>query len=481
VNQEDNLSQTAKSLIIGGLSGGSGKSVATVGLIAALKERGRVVPFKKGPDYIDAGWMSKAAGHPCYNLDPYLTSADTLQSSFYTHAANADFAIIEGNRGLFDGVDPDGSFSTAELALQLELPILLVVNCSKTTRTVAAMVLGCRGLEPRLRLAGVILNQIATARHENIVRQAVEKYTGVPVVGIVPRMKTDIFPMRHLGVTPHQESASADSAISQLAEMVKKNFDLEKIISLMQPVIRAMESEFRNPEPGTLNPEPVTRNQKPGTRIGILRDAAFQFYYQENLEALQALGAELVMIDALQAEELPATLDALYIGGGFPETSARQLAENKNFRESIRRAAEKGLPIYAECGGLIFLGRSIVLDGKEFPMAGVFPVTFGMGKKPQAHGYSIFTVEHENPFYPVGTRVKGHEFRYSTVDRWQGEPEELALKIERGTGFVDHRDGLMKNNVLALYTHVIASGTPEWAEGLVKAAGKYAALELPES
>ncbi|HHB77248.1 MAG TPA: cobyrinic acid a,c-diamide synthase, partial [Desulfobulbus sp.] len=223
-------------MVIGGLSGGSGKSVATVGLIAALKERGLVIPFKKGPDYIDAGWMGKAAGRPCYNLDPYLMTPDSLKNSFFSHAAGADFAVIEGNRGLFDGVDPDGSYSTAELALALDLPVLLVVNCSKTTRTVAAMVLGCRGLEPRLRLAGVILNQIATPRHETVIRQAVEKYTGVPVLGIVPRLKTDIFPMRHLGVTPHQESTTADAAVAKLAELARENFDLEKIIFCMQPI-----------------------------------------------------------------------------------------------------------------------------------------------------------------------------------------------------------------------------------------------------
>lgn len=453
----------SSSLIIAGLSGGSGKSVATVGLIAALKNQGKtVVPFKKGPDYIDAGWMTMAAGRPCYNLDPYLMSPESILKSFHLHGAGADFAIVEGNRGLYDGVNVDGGFSTAELALQLDLPVVLVVNCSKTTRTVAAMVLGCRGLEPRLRLAGVILNQIATPRHESIVRQAVEKYTGVQVVGIIPRMKKDIFPMRHLGVTPHQESGSADAAVAELAELAELNFDLEKIRSIMEPVQAETEPL------GMQNAE-----RKTHLRIGILRDMAFQFYYEENLEALQEKGARLVMIDALESEQLPKDLDGLYIGGGFPETSARQLAENVSFRESVRKAAEAGLPIYAECGGLIFLGRSIVLEGQEFPLAGVFPVTFGMSRKPQGHGYSIFTVERENGFYPVGTRIKGHEFRYSIVDGWEGHSEELALKMERGTGFQDKRDGLMKKNVLALYTHVLAPGAPEWAEGLIRAAENY--------
>ncbi len=449
-----------RSIVVAGMSGGSGKSVVSVGLIAALRSRGhRVVPFKKGPDYIDAGWMTTAAASPCYNLDPFLMSEATIADSFGRHGAGADFAIVEGNRGLYDGVNPEGGFSTAELAIQLDLPVLLVVNCSKTTRTVAAMVLGCRELDKRVRIAGVILNQIATPRHERIVTQAVEKYTGIPVLGIVPRMKDDIFPMRHLGVTPHQEYGTADTAVSRLAGICEQHFDLERIINLMQCRPR-------------LEPELPARARS-GVTIGILRDAAFQFYYQENLEALEAGGAQLVMINALTAERLPDGLDGLYIGGGFPETSARQLADNVSFRASVRQAADQGLPIYAECGGLIFLGSSIVLDGVEYPLAGVFPVTFGLARKPQAHGYSIFTADRKNPFYPVGTRIKGHEFRYSTVESWDGKTEELALGLERGTGFSRKRDGLVKNNVLALYTHVLSPGAPEWASGLLAAAAKY--------
>ncbi|WP_446009656.1 cobyrinate a,c-diamide synthase [Candidatus Electrothrix sp.] len=464
----DDSKETAVSeigcLVIAGLSGGSGKSVASVALTAALRRSGHaVVPFKKGPDYIDAGWMSTAAGRPCYNLDPYLMSEEIIVHSFQQQAAGADFALIEGNRGIYDGVTAEGGFSTAELAVQLDLPILLVVNCSKTTRTVAALVLGCRDLDKRVRIVGVILNQIATPRHERIITESVEKYTGIPVVGIIPRMKTDIFPMRHLGVTPHQEygEAASDAAVDRLAAIAEEHFDLERIIGLMErrsfkplPVVR----QFRVPGKA----EPV--------KIGVLRDAAFQFYYQENLDALEKGGAELVMINALTAKALPDDLDALYIGGGFPETSARQLAENVSFRDSVRQAAEQGLPIYAECGGLIFLGRSIMLEGSEYPLTGVFPVTFSMSGKPQAHGYSTFIVDGENSFYPLGTQVKGHEFRYSVVESWDGEPEELAVQMERGTGFQSKRDGLVKKNVLALYTHVLAPGTPEWAAGFLRVA-----------
>ena len=456
--------QTVKSVVLAGLSGGSGKSVVSVGLIAALRRRQHgVVAFKKGPDYIDAGWLGKAAGRPCYNLDPFLMAPQTIVTTFQSHLTDCSFAVVEGNRGLYDGVSAAGEYSTAELALLLDLPVLLVVNCAKTTRTVAALVLGCQAFEPRLRFAGVVLNQIATARHESIIRQAVERYTDLPVLGVMPRLHRDIFPMRHLGVTPHQEYGAADEAVAALAAAVEAHFDLDAACAAMRPVL---------PLPPA--PRPVRVRQDEVT-IGVFRDAAFQFYYEENLEALRAAGARLVPIDTLQAETLPADLDGLYIGGGFPETSARELADNTSFRASVRTQIEAGLPVYAECGGLIFLGRSILLEGREYPLAGVFPVTFSLAKKPQAHGYSTCTVEQANSFYPVGTKVRGHEFRYSVVHDWQGETGDLVLAMERGTGFAEKRDGLVHKNVLALYTHVLASATPEWATGFLAAARRHAA------
>jgi cobyrinic acid a,c-diamide synthase len=455
--------EKVRSLVLAGLSGGSGKSVVTVGLIAALKNRGHgVVPFKKGPDYIDAGWMTKAAGQPCYNLDPYLMSPEAIVATFQSHLQGNSFAVVEGNRGIYDGVNPAGDYSTAELALQLDLPVLLVINCSKATRTVAALALGCQAFDPRIRFAGVILNQIANSRHESIIRQAMENYTELPVLGIMPRLRQDIFPMRHLGVTPHQEYAAADEAVARLAALAETHFDLDALIATMRIATPLSPAKSVRPSSSTQ------------LTIGVLRDAAFQFYYQENLEALEAAGARLVTIDALAARELPLDLDGLYIGGGFPETSARQLADNASFRQSVRAHIDAGLPVYAECGGLIFLGRSIILNDQEYPLAGVFPVTFTLSTKPQAHGYSTFTVEKPNSFYPVGTQVKGHEFRYSMVHRWDGVTEDLVLNMERGTGFHEGRDGLVKNNVLALYTHVLATGTPQWVEGFIAAARTYA-------
>jgi len=460
-----------KGIVIAGLAGGSGKSVASVGLTAYLARRGvNVVPFKKGPDYIDAGWMALAAGRDCYNLDPYLMTEEAIWHSFCRHSRGADMVVVEGNRGLHDGVNASGGYSTAELAVLLDLPVVLVVNCTKTTRTIAAMVLGCQVLDRRVRICGVILNHVATKRQQKIITEAVTEVTGVPVLGVIPRMKRDIFPMRHLGMLPHQEYLGSDGAISYLADIFENSVDVNGIERNMAPLSALYGGEANMAGDERTVPSRA-RKKTSGTgderlRIGVIQDAAFQFYYAENLEALQREGAELISVNALKDEKLPC-LDGLYIGGGFPETSAGELAANSSFRYSVLEAAKKGLPIYAECGGLIYLGQSIVIDGREHELAGVFPVRFGMSKKPQAHGYSIFEVELENPYYARATQIKGHEFRYSTVLEWQGREEDLVFGMTRGKGFMGGRDGLCYNNVLALYTHVHACGTPEWAAGFI--------------
>ncbi len=456
---------SAKGLVVAGLGGGSGKSVIAVGLAAAFAGQGRrVVPFKKGPDYIDAGWLALAAGYPCYNLDPYLMTPEALGHSFRTHAHGRELVIIEGNRGLYDGVDAEGTFSTAELAKTLGLPVLLVVDCTKTTRTVAALVLGCQRFDPEVKIGGVILNRVGTSRHEALVRQAVEQYTGIPVLGAMPRSKEDAFPQRHLGITPCPEHAGAEAAVQALAGKAARYLDLGGIEKMMAPCAS---------EPALSRPE--RRGAEDSVRIGILKDAAFQFYYAENLEALTRCGAQLVEINALTATELP-QLDGLYIGGGFPETSAGALSANASFRASLKSAAEAGLPIYAECGGLIYLGESMVLGDEVFPLVGLFPVRFGLMKKPQAHGYTVLKVEGENPYYPAGAEIKGHEFRYSRVEEWDGEAGQLALRMERGVGFVGGRDGLVFKNVLALYTHIHALGTTSWAPALVARAREHRAV-----
>lgn len=454
-----------RGLVVAGLGGGSGKSVIAVGLSALFCEQGRrVVTFKKGPDYIDAGWLALASRGGCYNLDPYLMPPETIAHSFRTRAEGAELVLVEGNRGLYDGVDVEGAYSTAELAGIINLPILLVVNCTKTTRTVAAMVLGCLHLQEGIDIRGVVLNQVGTGRHQSIVRQSIERYTGLPVFGAMPRMGRDIFPMRHLGVTPCPEYEGAAAAVAVLATAVGENLEVAAIERAMGSLPVATEARE------VVAVAPAGRR----VRIGVLRDAAFQFYYADNLIALVEAGAELVELNALRDRELPA-LDGLYIGGGFPETNVKELAENGSFRESVRRAADAGLPIYAECGGLIYLGESLTMEGREYPLVGIFPVRFGMAKKPQAHGYTNLTVRGENPFYPRAAEIRGHEFRYSKVLSWAGRAEELVFTLERGVGFSEGRDGLVHRNVLALYTHIHALGTPEWAGRFVAKAREFQA------
>lgn len=440
-------------LVIAGLCGGSGKSVIAVGLTAALAAQGTTVaPFKKGPDYIDAGWLQLAAGRPCYNLDPYLMDAQTIRHSLAQHASGHDLALVEGNRGLFDGVNAAGAYSTAELAAILKLPVILVVDCTKTTRTVAALLLGCQQMGKGITISGVVLNRIGSSRHQSIIRQAVAEYTDIKVLGAIPRMRQDIFPQRHIGITPCPEFDGAEAAVKSLGQMIASHTDLPAVLAQAGPVAPPPEtdiySQWQNPSGGSV-------------RIGVIKDAAFQFYYPENLRALELCGARLIEINALAAPELP-EVDGLYIGGGFPENSLQALSTNTSFRRSLKQRIDQGLPVYAECGGLLYLGRSMEVDGMVYPLADIFPVSFHMEKRPQAHGYTILSARDNNPVYPAGTEIKGHEFRYSKVVDWPGGAQDFAFSMQRGTGFAAGGDGLVYKNVLALYTHIHALATPAW-------------------
>ena len=482
-------------MIIAGIRGGSGKTTLSLGLTAALsRQKGlKVVPFKKGPDYIDAGWMSVAAQNPCYNLDPFLISKEKVRESFIAHS-RGDVAIIEGNRGLYDGMDVEGSYSTAELAKLLKAPVLLIVDCTKMTRTTAAVVLGCLNMDREVNIKGVVLNQVSGARHEAVVRAAVEKYCAVPVLGAIPRMKDGKFPERHMGLTPYHEHHATEGAIAFVEQAACKHLNLDAILKVAQSAepltnggdqLSVTGNELKEKDSG--NSLWITDYGSRLLRVGVIRDSAFQFYYPENLEELERHGVELVDINALTDPVLP-DIDALYIGGGFPETNAIRLAGNSAFRDSLRNMAEKGLPVYAECGGLMFLGEAIVVGGERYPMVGIFPITFEMKKKPQAHGYTVVEVERENPFYPTGTVLHGHEFHYSAVTGMTLTPPNpplakggrgggvyTAFGMKRGYGIKDEEDGICYKNVLGTYTHIHALGTSEWVTGMVRKAGEFRA------
>jgi len=448
--------------VIAGLRGGSGKTTLALGLIAAWRQRvGEVVPFKKGPDYIDAGWLTVAAGRPCYNLDPYMMDGEKILDSFCHHSRKAQGALIEGNRGLYDGMDAEGSCSTAELAKLLQAPVLLVVDGSMVTRTAAATVLGCQHLDPKVPIRGIVLNRVAGPRHEEMLRTTIEKYCNIPVVGAIPKLKQDDFPERHMGLVTVLEHPEAREAILARIQVVERYLDLDKVIEIARqapPLSRQVAHLKKNVSTAYRQPT-----------IGIIRDSAFQFYYPENLEALEKRGARLATINALRDDYLP-QLDALYIGGGFPETHAEQLAANHRLKEALRTAIQGGLPVYAECGGLMYLGRSLQIEGKRYPMVQALPMDFQLEKKPQGHGYTELEVVEDNPFYPVGTTLKGHEFHYSRVTRFDLDSTSLVFAMMRGTGILDGKDGVCYKNTLATYSHVHALGTPEWAEGLIRKA-----------
>ena len=431
-----------------------------MGIIAALRSLGRsIAPFKKGPDYIDAGWLALAAGRPCYNLDTFLIDPDTIVGSYCTHTQDTDFSVIEGNRGLYDCIDTNGETSTAELAKLLGLPVILCIDATKTTRTMAAVVGGIAAFDPKVRIGGVVLNRVAGMRHESILTRSIEEYTGIPVLGAVPKLKEQRFPERHMGLVPTPEHSWAEPAIDAIRSVARQHLDLERIMAVAASAtpVRASGRLLQHVERHVLADPPT---------IGILRDSAFQFYYPENLEALEAAGATLVFASPLTDRRLP-VVDALYIGGGFPETHARELAANTEFRSQMKALAEEGLPIYAECGGLMYLGEHLVLSDGTYAMAGVLPAVFGFSKRPQGHGYTIVRVENKNPFFAQGRTLLGHEFHYSSVKTWRAGDAELAFSMQRGAGFVDGRDGVCIHNVLATYTHIHALGTPEWARAMV--------------
>jgi len=450
-------------LVIAALRGGAGKTTLTAALAVALSKRGHaVVPFKKGPDYIDAAWLSLAAGSPCYNLDTFLMGSEQVVRSFSRHAPEGSLSLIEGNRGLYDGVNPEGEFSTAELAKLLNAPLVLLVDCDKVTRTAAAMVLGCRLLDPGVDIRGVILSRVGGSRHAAIIRKSIEDYCQLPVLGTVPRLRDLPFTERHLGLIPPQEHGSLEAALQRAEAIAEDYLDMEALIRIAGSAPPWKVDAFpRIAGSDPPDPEPVT--------IGVIRDAAFQFYYHENLEALTDRGVKIVQISALEEKCLP-ELDALYIGGGFPETQAERLAENKVFRSSLLAAAEEGLPIYAECGGFIYLGESLTIGDVIYPMVGALPVAFGMEKRPQGHGYSSLEVDGLNPFFSIGTRLHGHEFHYCRILSRNEAVGHTACHVSRGTGMDGKRDGLVRKNILAGFTHLHALGAPEWADALIAAA-----------
>ncbi len=458
-----NIETKLPRLMIAAPHGRSGKSIVSLGLLGAWKRQGKqVVPFKKGPDFIDSAWSTAASGIDCRNLDMFLMQEQQVRQRFNYYAAQGDLSLLEGNMGLYDGMDMTGSGSTAQMAKMLQAPVILVLDVTRMTRSAAAAVLGMLHFDPELTIGGIILNRVAGSRQESLIRNCIEHYCGVSVLGAIPKVREGLLEERHLGLIPPVENSKAIPRLEFVADMVEKYVDLI-----------ALEQLATNAPPINVHGGSCANIERSGSlKIGVIRDKAFHFYYPDNLEALEWAGAKLIWLNSLDDPALP-EIDGLYIGGGFPEAHAAQLANNQSFRMSLKAAAEAGMPVYAECGGLVYLGKSLYVDGKRYSMAGVFPIDFKMEAKPQGHGYMVLEVSEPNPYFPLGMSLRGHEFHYSRPILMGKEDINHVFSVRRGHGFSDGKDGLLYKKVFASYAHFHAATWSGWAGNLIKAANQY--------
>jgi cobyrinic acid a,c-diamide synthase len=445
------------SLFLSAAHKSSGKTTLSIGLCAALVERGlHVQPFKKGPDYIDPIWLGMAAGKPCYNLDFYVAGKLETIDDYYYRGQNAEICLIEGNKGLHDGLDLDGGNSNAALAKALHSPVIMVVDARGTMRGIAPLLIGYQVFDEAVNIAGVIANMTGGKRHESKLRAAVEEYTDIPFLGALENDPSIGLNERHLGLIPGYEDPESKHKIATISRVVSDSVDLDQLIGIAQ------QAEPVKPATSPLPQKPEFN----GLRIGIARDRAFGFYYPGDLEAFRQAGAELVSIDTTRDQTLP-PIDGLFIGGGFPERHAASLAANHRLRESIKYAIEAGLPTYAECGGLMYLSQNLTWNGECHDMVGVLDAQTLMYEKPQGRGYVKLS---ENPGqHPwawqsqPGKCLYAHEFHYSAL---QGLPEDaqFAYQVLRGKGIQQQQDGFVYKNLLASYTHLRNTGANPWVK-----------------
>lgn len=438
----------------------SGKTTISLGLCAALHARGlRVQPFKKGPDYIDPMWLALASGQSCYNLDFNTAKSECIQTLFAHKAIQADISIIEGNKGLHDGLARDGSNSNAALAKLLGAPVVLVLDTRGITRGIAPLILGYQAFDKDVNIAGIILNQVGGPRHEAKLRDAVEYHTGLPILGAVHKDSSLHIKERHLGLVPSNEAGAALQTIKQIADTIGSQVDLDALLQ-----VAAQAEPLTKP-----NIDEIKLETLPAVRIGIARDPAFGFYYADDLEAMEAAGAELVPINTLSDQQLP-DIDGLFIGGGFPEAHLKALEDNAALRNAIRNAIEDGLPTYAECGGLMYLTRSIHWKGHTGKMVGIIPADSTMHERPQGRGYVWVEDTGHGPWSiaqeSTGGAFSAHEFHYSGLENLP-EGLEFAFRIKRGVGIDGNSDGIIYKNLLANYVHLRNGKDYRWTDRFI--------------
>nr|VFK24032.1 MAG: cobyrinic acid a,c-diamide synthase [Candidatus Kentron sp. MB]VFK34112.1 MAG: cobyrinic acid a,c-diamide synthase [Candidatus Kentron sp. MB]VFK76746.1 MAG: cobyrinic acid a,c-diamide synthase [Candidatus Kentron sp. MB] len=461
----------------------SGKTTLTVGLCAALRARGMVVqPFKKGPDYIDPIWHGMASGHDCHNLDFHTMGHDEIRALFQRHARHGDVNLIEGNKGLYDGIDIQGRDSNAAMAQLLQAPVILILDTRGITRGIVPLLLGYQAFEPRVDIAGVLLNRIAGSRHEAKLRAAIEHYTDTPILGAIPNDGGMELPERHLGLVPGNEFGDAGEFIDRAAQVIESHVMLDRLIHIANaapPLVDLAPFPSSARQGTTSGPigDSGSALAGPTIRIGIPRDPAFGFYYPDDLAALRRAGAELVSFNTLSDTQLP-PVDALFIGGGFPEVHMEALQANAQLRGAIRTALDNDMPAYAECGGLMYLTRGISWQGKRCEMVGALPAETIMHARPQGRGYVVLRETGNGPWSPVrhgvsDTRsrpeIKAHEFHHAQVipASEPGAPLQYAYHVLRGHGIDGRHDGIVYRNLLAGFSHLRSVGDNHWARAFV--------------
>ena len=439
----------------------SGKTTVSVGIAAAMRARGLVVqPFKKGPDYIDPMWLTAAAGRSCCNLDFHTMGRAEILVEFARRFGGAGLALIEGNKGLHDGVSVDGADSNAALAKLLAAPVVLVVDTRGITRGIAPLLRGYRDFDPQVRIAGVILNQVGGERHEAKLVHAVQTYTDTPVLGAVGRTPELALSAAHLGLVPPAEIEEASDRVERLARRIEADVDLDRVhgIAARAEALGATRAEALDTAPA-----PRTRD----VRIAIARDAAFCFYYPGDLEALEAAGARLVPFDTLE-HSTPPEADGIFIGGGFPERAMEALEANAPMRASLRDRIAGGTPVYAECGGLMYLARQLRWNGRVCEMVGAIPADVVMHRRPRGRGYVVLEPTGDAPWAPSAKGpVHAHEFHHSSLENLTGSDWRYAYRVRRGRGIDGRRDGIVIGSLLASYGHLRDVEGCRWAERFV--------------
>ena len=446
-------------IVIAGTNSGVGKTTIVAGLLAALTEQGKAVQaFKVGPDYIDPGFHKIASQRECYNLDTWLVPPHKLVPFFVGQAETADISIIEGVMGLYDG-GREGVSSTAQVAKDLQAPVVLVIDCKAMGESAAAIAKGFRDYDPEVQFGGVILNRLGSDNHEHMIRSGMKKI-GIPVLGAIRRDERMQSPERHLGLTPVTEIDPTE-AIATIRDAVKVMVHLDGLVELAQSAADLSVEDT----------ESVLAVEK-RARIGIAMDEAFSFYYPASLAALEAAGAELHYFSPLQDKALP-DVDGVFFGGGFPEMFLSQLSANTSMQDSIRQASEQGMPIYAECGGLMYMTQAVTdFEGHTYSMVGLVPATCEMQQTLQRVGYVSATMLEPNILGSVKDHLRGHEFHFSTMTPTQS-PFPWAFELVGGRKPKAYQGGYAYKNILASYLHINFSGSEEAARRFVDSCERY--------